>query len=64
MGSRVPRVEDLRHLTGGSRFGADVDSEGQLHARMVRSEVAFGKLQSIDASDGPGDAGRRRRVHG
>jgi aerobic carbon-monoxide dehydrogenase large subunit len=50
VGGRVPRVEDLRHLTGGSRFGGDVDVEGQLHARVVRSEYAFGKLRSIDAS--------------
>jgi carbon-monoxide dehydrogenase large subunit len=50
VGTSVLRVEDLRHLTGTSRFGDDVHLDGELHARMVRSEVAFGRLGEIDCS--------------
>lgn len=49
VGQPLPRVEDRRLLTGDSRFGADVDRDAQLHARMVRSEVPFGKLGEIDS---------------
>ncbi len=48
VGRPLPRVEDLRLLTGGSRFGADVDRAGELHARVVRSQVPFGRLGAID----------------
>ena len=48
VGQPLPRVEDRALLTGGSRFGADVDQASQLHARMVRSEVPFGELGGID----------------
>jgi len=48
VGRRVPRKEDLRLLTGGSRFGADVDLDGQLHARMVRSDTPHGRIVRVD----------------
>lgn len=47
VGQPMPRVEDRRLLTGDSEFGADVDREAQLHMRMVRSEVPFGKLGEV-----------------
>ena len=50
VGTRVLRVEDLRHLTGASRFGDDVHLDGELHARIVRSEIAFGRLGEVDCS--------------
>lgn len=50
VGTSVLRVEDLRHLTGESRFGDDVHVDGELHARIVRSEVAFGRLGDVDCS--------------
>ena len=50
VGRSVLRVEDLRHLTGTSRFGDDVHLDGELHARMVRSEIAFGRLREVDCS--------------
>jgi carbon-monoxide dehydrogenase large subunit len=51
VGQPLPRVEDRRLLTGDSQFGADVDQETQLHARMVRSEVPFGELGEIDTAE-------------
>lgn len=50
VGRSIPRVEDLRLLTGGGRFGADFDLPGQLHARLVRSQVAHGEIREIDTS--------------
>ncbi|HET8757818.1 MAG TPA: xanthine dehydrogenase family protein molybdopterin-binding subunit [Solirubrobacteraceae bacterium] len=50
VGQRIPRKEDLRLLTGASRFGADVDLDGQLYARVVRSDVGHGIIAGIDAA--------------
>ena len=50
VGRPLPRVEDLRLLTGGGRYGADFDLAGQLHARIVRSQVAHGRIRAIDPS--------------
>ena len=50
VGRPTPRVEDRRLLTGASSYGADVDLEGQLHARIVRSELPCGRLLGIDKS--------------
>jgi carbon-monoxide dehydrogenase large subunit len=50
VGRSIPRVEDLRLLTGCGRYGADFDLPGQVHARIVRSQVAHGRIQAIDTS--------------
>jgi CO/xanthine dehydrogenase Mo-binding subunit len=50
VGRSIPRVEDLRLLTGGGRYGADFDLPGQLHARIVRSDVAHGRIRTIDTA--------------
>ena len=50
VGRSIPRVEDLRLLTGGGRYGADFDLPGQLHARVIRSQVAHGRIRAIDTS--------------
>jgi len=50
VGRSIPRVEDLRLLTGGGRYGADFDIPGQLHARIVRSQVAHGRIRAIDTA--------------
>jgi carbon-monoxide dehydrogenase large subunit len=47
VGRSLPRLEDLRLLTGDSRFAADVDRAAEVHARVVRSEVPFGRLGAI-----------------
>ena len=50
IGRSLPRLEDRTLLTGRGRFAADISFPGQLHMRVVRSNFAHGKLQSIDAS--------------
>jgi len=49
VGNSVRRVEDVPLLTGGGTFVDDVDRPGQLHARIVRSAVAHGRLLGVDA---------------
>lgn len=50
VGRSLPRVEDARLLTGDAEYGADFNRPGQLHARIVRSEISHGKIVSIDTS--------------
>jgi len=49
VGRSVPRLEDRPLLTGQGRFAADISFPGQWTMRVVRSTVAHGKIQSIDA---------------
>ena len=42
------RHEDHRLITGTGKFSADWTLEGQLHAAIIRSDVASGTLNSID----------------
>ncbi|HTH90384.1 xanthine dehydrogenase family protein molybdopterin-binding subunit [Mycobacterium sp.] len=48
-GTRVPRVEDNRLLTGRGTFVDDVSRPGMLHACFVRSPFARAKIIGIDA---------------
>jgi CO/xanthine dehydrogenase Mo-binding subunit len=50
LGHSVPRLEDLPLVTGQGRFAGDINFPHQLHMRIVRSSVAHGKLNSVDAS--------------
>ncbi|SHN43330.1 xanthine dehydrogenase family protein molybdopterin-binding subunit [Cryptosporangium aurantiacum] len=50
-GTRVPRVEDLRLLTGHGTFVDDVVRPGMLHAHFVRSPMARARILQIDASE-------------
>ncbi len=47
-GSRVRRVEDRPLLTGQGRFVADITFPDQLHMRIARSPIAFGRLLGVD----------------
>ncbi|GBE63561.1 xanthine dehydrogenase [Mycobacterium sp. MFM001] len=49
-GTRVPRVEDTRLLTGRGTFVDDVTRPGMLHACFVRSPFAHARINGIDAS--------------
>src|SRR6187455_2493675 len=49
VGRSVPRLEDRPLLTGRGRFAGDISFPGQWHMRVVRSPIAHGRLQSIDA---------------
>jgi aerobic carbon-monoxide dehydrogenase large subunit len=50
VGRSVPRLEDRALLLGQGRFAADISFPGQWHMRVVRSNIAHGKLGPIDAS--------------
>jgi len=49
-GTRTPRVEDTRLLTGHGTFVDDVSRPGMLHACFVRSPFAHARINGIDAS--------------
>jgi carbon-monoxide dehydrogenase large subunit len=51
LGHPVRRVEDPELLTGASRFTADVEADGALHAVFVRSTVAHGRVMGVDAAE-------------
>ena len=47
VGQPVERQEDLRLLRGRGRFADDVHEPGMLHAAILRSQVAHGRIRSI-----------------
>ncbi len=48
VGESVRRVEDHGLLTGATRYTADLQPDGLLHAQVVRSPVAHARITSID----------------
>ena len=50
IGSSVPRIEDLRFLRGRGQYVGDLARDGMLHAAILRSAVAHGRIRAIDPS--------------
>jgi carbon-monoxide dehydrogenase large subunit len=50
IGSAIERVEDLRLLRGRGQFVDDLSRENLLHAVILRSSVAHGRIRSIDVA--------------
>ena len=50
VGQSVPRKEDVALLTGTARFIDDIKLPGMVYAKILRSEVAHGRLRSVDTS--------------
>jgi carbon-monoxide dehydrogenase large subunit len=50
IGQRVLRKEDPRLLTGRGQFVDDISLPGMLHAAFARSQIARGKILSIDSA--------------
>lgn len=50
IGKPVDRVDGRKKVTGGATYAAEFDVPGQAHAAIVRSTIARGRIQSIDAS--------------
>ena len=48
IGQAIERVEDLRLLRGRGVFSDDVNAERQLHAVILRSPVARGRIRALD----------------
>ena len=53
IGSAIERIEDLRFLRGRGQYVDDLAREGMLHAAILRSSVAHGRIRSIDVSAAP-----------
>ena len=51
IGEPVHRAEDFRFLRGTGAFIDDLRREGMLHAVVLRSAVAHGRIRSINTSD-------------
>src|SRR5262245_26844444 len=50
VGQRVPRREDARFLTGRGRYVDDIALPGTLHLAFARSDVARGRIVSVDTT--------------
>src|SRR5215472_12777203 len=50
IGSAIERVEDLRLLRGRGQFVDDLNRQNLLHAVILRSAVAHGRIRSIDTA--------------
>src|SRR5688500_10117903 len=50
IGSPVERVEDLRFLRGRGQYVDDLIRPDQLHAVIVRSPVAHGRIRTVAAA--------------
>jgi carbon-monoxide dehydrogenase large subunit len=59
VGSSIERIEDLRFLRGGGTYVDDVTRPGLLHAVILRSTVAHGRLRAIDGRAALARAGVR-----
>jgi aerobic carbon-monoxide dehydrogenase large subunit len=59
IGQPVERAEDHRFLTGAGKFVDDLARPGMLHAVILRSQIAHGRVRSID----PAAARTRPGVH-
>lgn len=57
VGQRVARREDPRFLTGRGQYVDDISLRGTLHASFARSDIARGRIVSIDTSAAAGMPG-------
>lgn len=57
IGSPVARIEDLRFVRGAGEYVDDVTRTGLLHAVILRSQVAHGRIVRIDATAARGMPG-------
>ena len=59
IGSPVERIEDLRFLRGRGQFVGDLKRGSMLHAAILRSPAAHGRVAAVDASAALAIAGIR-----
>ena len=50
VGSPIERIEDLRFLRGRGQFVDDIVRDGLLHAAILRSSIAHGRINAVDTS--------------
>lgn len=63
VGTSVSRLNDPRMLTGGGRYVDDIDLPGMVHAAILRSTVAHGRIQNVDTGSMGQDDPNLRVVH-
>ena len=51
IGAATKRREDVRFLTGKGRYTDDINVAGQAHVYFLRSQVAHGRIVSLDTSE-------------
>ena len=51
IGAATARREDVRFLTGKGRYTDDINVNGQAHVYFLRSQVAHGRIVSLDSTD-------------
>lgn len=51
VGTSEPRVDARGKVTGQMDYTADIDFDDLAHARLVRSSIAHGRIETIDPSD-------------
>ena len=50
IGASSKRREDVRFLTGAGNYTDDINVHGQAHVHFLRSDIAHGRIKSIDTS--------------
>ena len=53
VGSAIERIEDLRFLRGKGQYVDDICLPGLLHAVILRSGIAHGRIRGIDRTAMP-----------
>ncbi|MDZ7711431.1 MAG: xanthine dehydrogenase family protein molybdopterin-binding subunit [Roseovarius sp.] len=57
IGASTKRREDVRFLTGNGNYTDDINLRGQAYVHFLRSDVAHGRLNSVDTSAAEGMPG-------
>ncbi|MEM1264691.1 MAG: xanthine dehydrogenase family protein molybdopterin-binding subunit, partial [Pseudomonadota bacterium] len=57
IGASPKRREDVRFLTGKGQYTDDITVHGQTYVHFLRSDVAHGRIRSIDTSEAAGMPG-------
>ncbi|MEO1721705.1 MAG: xanthine dehydrogenase family protein molybdopterin-binding subunit [Pseudomonadota bacterium] len=57
IGASSKRREDTRFLTGTGQYTDDINRPGQLYCHFLRSDIAHGKITSLDTSAAKGAPG-------
>lgn len=62
VGASIDRIEDERLLSGKAQYVADLDEPGTLHAAILRSPVAHGRIVGLSLDEARNLAGVHRIV--
>src|SRR6516164_1044208 len=57
VGHRTPRIDALKRVTGGATYTADIQVDGMLYARVLRSPHPHARIRRIDLSNAQALAG-------